>query len=292
MEFKGSIVAIVTPFRRGTIDTAALEKLVKWHVSEGTHGIVVNGTTGEAPTLSHEEQEINIRTTLKAADGNIPVIAGVGSNNTSKTIDAAVRAEKLGVNGILVVVPYYNKPVQEGLFQHFSAVAKSVKIPLIVYNVPGRTSASISVETIARLTKFKNISAIKDATGDMKYAQELSVKLGSRISILSGDDIINLPLASIGSCGAISVVANVVPNKMSEMYNSFFNGDFKHASDLHLEMLDLHKGLFVESNPIPVKAALNMMGKIGPEIRLPLTRLPEDKMTVLKEILKRHGAIK
>jgi len=292
MEFKGSIVAIVTPFRKGTIDTAALEKLVKWHVSEGTHGIVVNGTTGETPTLSHEEQEINIKTVLKAVDGKIPVIAGVGTNSTHKTVDSAIRAEKLGVDGILVVVPYYNKPVQEGLFQHFAAVAKSVRIPVVIYNVPGRTSASISVETMARLTKYKNITAIKDATGDIKYAQDLKVKLGSRISILSGDDIINLPLACIGSCGAISVVANIVPKKMSEMYESFFTDDFRRASELHLDMLDLHKGLFVESNPIPVKAALNMMGRIGPEIRLPLTRLPDDKSKILREILKKHGAVK
>jgi 4-hydroxy-tetrahydrodipicolinate synthase len=292
MVFKGSIAALVTPFSNGRVDRAAFAKLVGWHVAEGTHGILVNGTTGEAPALSADEQEVVITTAVKAAAGRVPVMAGVGTNNTEKSIQQAKRAATLGVDGLLVVSPYYNRPVQEGLFQHFSAVAKSVKLPLVIYNIPGRTGVNVAPETMERLMDIKNIVGVKDAAGDLKQAQELRTRIGPRLAIFSGDDVLNLPLASIGSVGAISVVANVVPRKMSEMYEAVHEGDFARAAGLHLDMFDLHKGLFVETNPIPVKAALNMMGKIGPEIRLPLTRLPAEKAAALRAVLKRHGAVR
>jgi 4-hydroxy-tetrahydrodipicolinate synthase len=292
MLFKGSIVAIVAPFKNGKLDLRALDALARWHVKEGTHGVVVNGTTGEAPTLSADEQEAAIRTVRAAVRGKIPVIAGVGTNSTARTVEAARRAQRAGVDGLLVVTPYYNRPVQEGLYRHFREVARAVKTPIVVYNVPGRTGVALAAETVSRLAGIKNIVAIKDAGGDLKFAQELRVRLGSRLAILSGDDILNLPLASVGSCGAISVVANVVPGMMAQMYEAVFDGGFDRAAGLHLEMFDLHKNLFLETNPIPVKAALAMMGKIGWEIRPPLTRLPADKSKVLRAVLRRYGLVR
>ncbi|MBI5528884.1 MAG: 4-hydroxy-tetrahydrodipicolinate synthase [Deltaproteobacteria bacterium] len=292
MLFKGSIVAVVTPFKNGRLDLGALRALTRWHLDQGTHGIVVNGTTGESPTTTADEQDAAVRTVLAAVRGRIPVIAGVGTNDTEKTVAQARRAEKLGANGLLVVSPYYNRPVQEGLYRHFAAVAKAVKVPLVIYNIPGRTGVAVAADTMARLMAFKNVAAVKDASGDLRFAMDLRAKIGARLAILSGEDPLNLPLASVGSCGAISVVANVVPRRMADMYEAVFDNDFARAAGIHLEILDLHKGLFVETNPIPVKAALCMMGKIGPEIRLPLTPLSKDKAAALRLILKRHGLIK
>lgn len=292
MTFKGSIVAVVTPFKNGRLDVAGLKALARWHVEEGTHGIVVNGTTGESPTTTPDEQDAAVRAVKDAVRGAIPVIAGIGTNDTHKSIAQAVRVEKIGVDGLLLVSPYYNRPVQDGLFAHFGAVAKSVKSPIIIYNIPGRTGVAVAADTMARLMEFTNIVAVKDAGGDLRFAMDLRLKIGARLSILSGEDPLNLPLASVGSCGAISVVANVVPRMMAEMYNAVFDNDFAKAAGIHLELLDLHKGLFVETNPIPVKAALHMMGKVGPEIRLPLTPLSKDKAPALRAILKRHGLVK
>lgn len=291
MLFKGSIVAIVTPFGKGRLDPGALGALARWHVSEGTHGVVVNGTTGESPTTSADEQDAAVRTVMAAVHGAVPVIAGIGTNDTEKTVAQAKRAERLGADGLLVVSPYYNRPVQEGLFRHFAAVAKAVKVPLIIYNIPGRTGVAVATETMARLMEFKNVAAVKDAGGDLRFAMDLRIKIGPRLAILSGEDALNLPLASVGSCGAISVVANVVPRRMAQMYEAVFDNDFAKAAGIHLEILDLHKGLFVETNPIPVKAALRMMGRIGPEIRLPLTPLSKDKAAALRQILQRHGLV-
>jgi 4-hydroxy-tetrahydrodipicolinate synthase len=291
MLFKGSIVALVTPFKKGAVDTAALSALVRWHLAEGTHGILVNGTTGESPTLAPEEQDLVLKTALEAARGRVPVIAGVGTNNTAKTVERARSVAALGASGLLVVTPYYNRPVQAGLLEHFGAVARAVKTPIIIYHIPGRTGVSLTPETVAVLTKYKNIVAIKDASGDLKFAQELRVRLGDRLAILSGEDILNLPLASIGSCGSISVVANVAPGMMAAMYEAVFEGDFERAVGLHLGLLDLHKGLFMETNPIPVKAALHLMRRIGPEIRLPLTRLPSEKVELMKGLLHKQGIL-
>jgi len=274
------------------VDHKALGALVDWQISEGTSGLVVNGTTGESPTLTPAEQDANVKTVVAAAAGRVPVIAGVGTNDTARTVENARRVSKLGVSGLLVVTPYYNKPVQEGLYQHFAAVAKAVKTPMVVYNIPGRAGVALTADTMVRLLKFKNIVAIKDASGDLKFAQELRIKAGPRLAILSGEDMLNLPLASIGACGCISVVANVAPKMMSQMWLAIFEGDFAQAAGLHLELFCLHRDLFMETNPIPVKAALAMMGKIGAELRLPLTALPGDKAAKLKESLKRCGCLK
>ena len=288
MLFKGSIVAIVTPFARGKVDHTALAGLVRWHLAEGTHGIVVNGTTGEAPTLAAEEQEATIRTVVRAAGGRLPVIAGVGTNDTAKTVAQAKRAAALGADGLLVVTPYYNRPVQEGCARHFELVARAVKKPVIVYHIPGRTAVTLTVETVERLMACTNIVAIKEASGDLRFAMDLRTRIGARLAVLSGEDPLNLPLAAVGSCGTISVVANVVPRQMARMYERIFSNDFASAAGIHLDLLDLHRTLFIETNPIPVKAALAMMGRIAPEIRLPMTWLPPDKQKTLRAVLKRH----
>lgn len=291
MIFKGSLVAIVTPFSNGRVNHKALADLVRWHVAEGTQGIVVNGTTGEAPTLAADEQEATLKTVLHAARRRIPVVAGVGSNDTAKTVAQVKRVARLGPDGLLVITPYYNRPVQEGLYRHFEAVAKAVKSPIVVYHIPGRTGVTLTVETVSRLMAFKSIVAIKEASGDLRFAMDLRTRIGSRLAVLSGEDPLNLPLASIGACGAISVVANVVPRLMARMFAAAFENDFATAAGLHLEMLDLHRAMFCETNPIPVKAALAMMGRIGPELRLPLTPLPSDKARTVRGVLKRHGLV-
>jgi 4-hydroxy-tetrahydrodipicolinate synthase len=282
--FKGSIVAIVTPFKDGKIDRKALTELVKWHIRHKTDAIVVNGTTGETPTLSREEQKENIYTVLEAVDSKIPVIAGVGSNSTEHTIENAKTAISCGVDGLLVVTPYYNKPTQEGLYQHFKRVSELSDTPVILYNVPGRTGISLKTETVLRLSELRNIVGIKEAGGDFKMVMEIAASKPNFV-VLCGDDSLNLPMASIGSKGAISVTANVAPNLMSKMYRYIASGNFEEAKRIHLRLRHLNSILFVESNPIPVKAALYLMGKIRNELRLPLTPISKENLKRLKQVL-------
>ena len=282
--FKGSIVAIVTPFKDGKIDRKALTELVKWHIRHKTDAIVVNGTTGETPTLSREEQKENIYTVLEAVDSKIPVIAGVGSNSTEHTIENAKTAISCGVDGLLVVTPYYNKPTQEGLYQHFKRVSELSDTPVILYNVPGRTGISLKTETVLRLSELKNIVGIKEAGWDFKMVMEIAASKPNFV-VLCGDDSLNLPMASIGSKGAISVTANVAPNLMSKMYRYIASGNFEEAKRIHLRLRHLNSILFVESNPIPVKAALYLMGKIRNELRLPLTPISKENLKRLKQVL-------
>ncbi len=285
--FKGSIVAIVTPFRNGRIDKTALKELVKWHIRHKTDAIVVNGTTGETPTLSREEQKENIYTVLEATDSRIPVIAGIGSNSTEHTIDNAKTAISCGVDGLLVVTPYYNKPTQEGMYQHFRKISELSPVPIILYNVPGRTGVSLKTETVMRLALLKNIVGIKEAGGDFKMVMELASNL-KNFDILCGDDALNLPMASVGSNGAISVTANVVPNLMSRMYKLIEKGDFREAKKIHLGLRHLNSVLFIESNPIPVKAVLSLMKKIKNELRLPLTPISAENMKKIKAVIDRY----
>ncbi|MGB9600604.1 MAG: 4-hydroxy-tetrahydrodipicolinate synthase [Myxococcota bacterium] len=282
--FKGSIVAIVTPFNNGRVDKKALSELVRWHIKNGTDAIVVNGTTGETPTLSREEQKENIYIVLEASESKIPVIAGVGSNSTEHTIDNVKTAIACGVDGLLVVTPYYNKPTQEGLYQHFKRVSEISPTPIILYNVPGRTGVSLQTETVLRLAELKNVTGIKEAGGDFKMVMEIAATL-KNFSILSGDDALNLPLASVGSNGAISVIANVVPHLISKMYRLIEKGDFTEARKIHLRLLHLNSILFIESNPIPVKAALSLMKKIKNELRLPLTPISKENFKRLKGVI-------
>ncbi|GER93050.1 4-hydroxy-tetrahydrodipicolinate synthase [hot springs metagenome] len=284
--FKGSIVAIVTPFKKGKFDEKAYGDLIEWHIKQGTHGIVPCGTTGEASTLGFEEHYRVIEVAVKAANKKIPVIAGTGANSTDEAIEITKKAKKLGADGALLVTPYYNKPTQEGIYRHYKAVADAVKIPIILYNVPGRTAVNMLPSTVARLTECKNIVGIKEATGDMKQASELIRLCGDRLAVLSGDDFTTLPLLALGGHGAISVTANIAPKDSADMYNAWVNGDIAKARELHYKLEPLNSAMFIETNPIPVKTALAMMGKIREEFRLPLCEMSKANKEKLKEVLK------
>ncbi|GAB4387439.1 MAG: 4-hydroxy-tetrahydrodipicolinate synthase [Thermodesulfovibrionales bacterium] len=291
--FKGSMVPIVTPFKRNKVDEKALSKLIEWHIKEGTHAIVPCGTTGEASTLDYDEHYRVIEVTVKAVNGRVPVIAGTGANSTEEAITITRKAWQLKADAALVVAPYYNKPTQEGLFQHFKAVAASVKdMPIMLYNVPGRTSVNILPETVAHLAeKVKNIVAIKEATGDMKQVSKLMRLCGKRITVVSGDDFTTLPLYALGGMGTISVTANIAPKASAEMWNAWEAGDLEAARKLHYRLEPLHYSMFIETNPIPVKTALAMMGMINEEFRLPLCEMSDDNKARLKKVLKENKLI-
>ena len=274
MKFEGSIVALITPMNeQGDVDYQALTRLVEFHVENGTHGIVSVGTTGESATLNVDEHMAVIEHTIKAVNGRLPVIAGTGANSTQEAISWTAEAEKLGADGALLVVPYYNKPTQEGLYQHFRAIADAVPIPQVLYNVPGRTVADMSNETVARLASIENIVACKDATGDVARGKQLIDSCGDKINILSGDDPTALDLMKVGAKGDISVTANVAPGLMSQMCSAALSGDFPKAEGLDQKLQLLHRDLFLESNPIPVKYAVSKLGFTANTLRLPLTPL-------------------
>ena len=282
MKFEGSIVALITPMNsHGEVDYEALNRLVDFHVQSGTHGIVSVGTTGESATLNVDEHLSVIEQTIKAANGRIPVIAGTGANSTQEAIFLTGEAEKLGADGALLVVPYYNKPTQEGLYQHFHAIAEAVKIPQVLYNVPGRTVADMSNEIIVRLSEIENIVACKDATGDLERGKALVDACGDKLNILSGDDPTALEFMKLGAKGDISVTANVAPSIMSQMCNAALSGDFSLAEKLDQKLQLLHRDLFLESNPIPVKYAVSKLGYTSNKLRLPLTPLSKDFETTL-----------
>jgi len=289
--FHGSIVAIVTPFRDNRLDEQALTDLIEWHIAEGTNAIVPCGTTGESATLEYDEHYRVIELTIKVVAGRVPVIAGTGANSTSETIIMTRRAKELGADGALLVVPYYNKPTQEGLYQHYRAVAEAVDIPQVLYNVPGRTSLNMLPATVERLAGLKNIVAIKEATGNMAQASEIIRLCGDRIAVLSGDDFTTFPLMLLGGRGTISVSANVAPRDLSDMCGALLSGDINRARELHFQLEPLNKGMFLETNPIPVKTALAMMGKIQEEMRLPLCAMSAGNRDKLQDILKNYGVI-
>lgn len=272
--FHGSLVALVTPMREnGEIDYVSLRELVDWHVQSGTDGIVATGTTGEAPTLTTEEQLTVIRTVVEQAAGRVPVIAGTGSNATDKTIQVTRKAMEIGVEACLLVTPYYNKPTQEGLYRHYRAVAEAVPIPQILYNVPGRTGCDLLPATVTRLASVPNIVAIKEGKPD--HARAIIEACGKNIDVFSGDDVTALEIIAAGGKGVISVTANVAPADMHAFCEAALAGNLALAEQMNNKLLALHKDLFVETNPIPVKWALNKMGKIPAGIRLPLTPLAE-----------------
>jgi len=284
--FKGSIVAIVTPFKNGKVDEKALGNLIEWHIRQGTNAIVPCGTTGESATLDYEEHHRVIRFTVEAVNKRVPVIAGTGANATDETIMITKEAKKSGADAALVVAPYYNKPTQEGLFRHYKAVAEASKIPLILYNVPGRTALNMLPSTVARLAEIRNIVAIKEATGDMKQASEIIRLCGNRITVLSGDDFTTLPMMALGGKGTISVSANVAPKLVSQMCALWEKGKFDEARKLHFKLEPLNAAMFIETNPIPVKTALALMGKIREEFRLPLCEMAPANRDKLKAVLK------
>lgn len=277
MKFEGSLVALITPMDDGgAVDYQALSRLIEHHVDSGTHAIVSVGTTGESATLNVDEHLAVIEHTVKSVGGRIPVIAGTGANSTEEAILLTKEAEALNADGALLVVPYYNKPTQEGLYQHFKAIANAVDIPQILYNVPGRTVADMSNQTIARLADIDNIVACKDATGNLARGKELLAMCGDKLSVLSGDDPTALQYMRLGARGDISVTANVAPSLMSQMCEAALNGDFKRAEALDEKLQLLHRDLFLESNPIPVKYAVSKLGYTTNTLRLPLTPLSEN----------------
>jgi 4-hydroxy-tetrahydrodipicolinate synthase len=291
--FTGSLVALITPFKNGSVDEKGFEKFVAWQIEEGTDGLVPCGTTGESPTLSMEEHKRVIDICISAAKGSgVPVIAGTGSNSTAHAIAASHAAQAAGADGLLVVTPYYNKPTQEGLYRHFRAIADAVPLPIVVYNIPGRTGCDMSVETLVRLVAAEpRIVGVKEATGSVARAQEVVHRLGDRIAVLSGEDALNLPIYAVGGRGCISVVSNVVPGLVAGAYDAVTVGDLLKARELHQQTLRLTEALFVETNPIPVKAALAMMGMIGTDIRPPLYAMSGSARERLRAVLSEHGLV-
>ncbi len=284
--FKGSIVAIVTPFKKGRVDEKAFRDLINWHIKEGTNAIVPCGTTGESATLDYKEHTRVIELAVKTVKGRVPVIAGTSANSTDETIMITKEAKKVGADGALLVAPYYNKPTQEGLYRHYKAVAEAVKMPIILYNVPGRTAVNILPATVARLADVKNIVAIKEATGDMKQVSEVIRLCGDRMTVLSGDDFTTLPLLALGGKGVISVSANVAPRLVSDMCAMWESGRFDEARAIHFKLEPLNAAMFIETNPIPVKTALALMGKIKEEFRLPLCEMSPANREKLKKVLE------
>ncbi len=289
--FEGIYVAIPTPFKGGEVDKRALKEHVNFLIESGVDGIVPCGTTGESATLSYKEHEEVIALTIEEAKGKVKVVAGTGSNSTKEAIELTKFAYRAGADGALLITPYYNKPNQEGLYLHFKAVAEAVPIPIVLYNVPSRTGVNMLPETVARLSEIENIVAIKEATGSTSVATEIINLTKGKIEVLSGDDLTFFPLLTVGAKGVISVTANVVPEKMVKMYRAFKEGRWEEASEIHRELYDLSKVLFIDTNPIPVKTALSMMGRMEKEFRLPLCPTTPEKEEVIRKTLKEYGVI-
>ena len=288
--FQGSLVAMVTPFHDGRVDEMKLRELVEFHVSSGTDGLVPCGTTGESPTLTHEEHRRVVEIVIEQARGRIPVVAGTGSNSTAEAIELTRHAAQAGAAGALLVTPYYNKPTQQGLFEHFRAIAQAVPdLPLIVYNIQGRTAVNVETETLARLAQIPNIVGVKEASGSLDQMTAVILACGPDFTVLSGDDNLTLPLMSVGGRGVISVVANFVPRDTVEMTHAALAGDWKLARELHLRLFPLCRAMFIETNPIPVKEAMAMLGMIEPEYRLPMCRMSDANRQRLRAILDRYG---
>ena len=284
--FTGSIVAIVTPFRKGKLDERAFGDLIEWQITNGTNGIVPCGTTGESATLTHEEHHRVVKLAVEVAKRRVPVIAGTGSNSTDEAISLTTHAKEAGADGALLITPYYNKPTQEGLYRHYKAVAEAVDIPQILYNIPSRTGVNMLPATVARLAVMKNIVGVKEGSGSVQQASEIAQTCGDRLVVLSGDDPLTLPMMAVGAKGVITVTANLLPREMAQLVTSFLAGRIDEARHLHFKLSPLFAALFFETNPIPVKEALGMMGKIDPELRLPLCAMGTDNRNQLARVMK------
>jgi 4-hydroxy-tetrahydrodipicolinate synthase len=289
--FTGSLVAIVTPFKQGKLDERAFGDLIEWQITSGTHGIVPCGTTGESATLSHAEHDRVVAFTVEVARGRVPVVAGTGSNSTEEAIALTKHAKAAGVDGALLITPYYNKPTQEGLFLHYKAVAEAVELPLVLYNIPGRTGVNMLPSTVARLMACPTIVAIKEGSGTVQQASEVIQLCGERMTVLAGDDALTLPMMAVGGKGVITVTANLVPSEMAQMVNAFLAGRLEEARVKHYRLYPLFTALFYETNPIPVKEALHMMGKIERELRLPLSPMARENRDKLLHVMKEAGLI-
>ena len=291
--FTGTYTAIVTPFKNGSIDEAALERLVRNQVKAGVDGIVPVGTTGESPTVNYEEHIQIIALAVKFSAGRIKVLAGTGGNSTSEAIYLTEHAQKAGADGSLQVAPYYNKPTQEGLFQHFREVARNTRLPIVLYSIPGRCGIEIGVDTVKRLaTECKNIVGIKEAGGNPDRVSQLRMALGARFEIMSGDDALTLPFMAVGAQGVISVASNVIPREVARMVTAYASGRVSAALKLHQQFYPIFKDLFIETNPVPVKAALAMMGQVEEEYRLPLVPMAAKNREVLRKTLKACGVLR
>lgn len=289
---KGSIVALVTPFHAdGSVNFEKLAELVEWHIENKTDAILALGTTGESSTMTHEEDDAVLRCVIETAAGRVPVIAGTGSNSTQTMLEKSLRAEKLGADGLLLITPYYNKGNPEGICRHFTSVADAVNIPCILYNVPGRTGCAISVENVEKLAKHPNICGIKEASGDMSYTMKIAHCVGPDFALWCGNDDITLPLLSIGGSGVISVWANIMPRECHDMVMDYLEGRREQAAAAVVKYLDLMNGLFMEVNPIPVKTALNLMGKGAGPFRLPLCEMTEAHTAQLRALLEKAGLV-
>ena len=281
--FKGSFVALITPFHNGSVDEAKFQDFVAWQVAQGTHGLVPTGTTGEAPALTHEEQERVITLCAEVADGKVPVVAGTGSNSTAHTIELTRMAKKAGATAALVVCPYYNKPTQEGLYQHFKAVHDAVEIPIVIYNIPGRSSVDMNNATMARLAKLPNIVGVKDATNDLARPLRLRIEIGRDFAMMSGEDATAVAYLSQGGDGCISVTANVAPHLLAEMHEAWQKGEVDTVRRINERLIALHDALFAETSPAPVKYAASLLGKCEPTVRLPLCQImPETEERVAR----------
>jgi len=289
--FSGAITAIVTPFRDGNIDEKAFRDLINYQIKGGVSGIVPCGTTGESATLSHKEHERVVDICVDEAGGRVPVIAGTGSNSTAEAVRLTRHAKEAGADAALLITPYYNKPTQKGLYEHYAAVAAACDIPQILYNVPGRTGVNMSEKTVTSLAKIDNIVGIKEASGDLVKCSYIVRDTGEDFCLLSGEDALNLPILSVGGNGAISVTANILPDKVSAMIAAWLAGDIAAAQRIHYELLEMNGVMFVETNPIPVKTALSMMGRIEEEFKLPLCKMADENREKLSGVLKRYGCI-
>ena len=290
--FEGIYTALVTPFQNnGSVDESGLRKLVDFQIEGGVAGLVPMGTTGESPTLSHDEHVEIIRLVVEQTANRVPVIAGAGSNSTAEAINLTKKSRDLGVAATLQVAPYYNKPTQTGLYEHFSKIAEEVNLPLIVYNIPGRCSVNINNDTMLRLTKHKNIVGVKEATGNLPQAMEFLSRKPDNFNVLSGDDNMTFPLIALGGNGVISVASNLIPKQMSDFVGQALAGNIAEAREKHYELLPLFKGLFVETNPIPVKAAMSMKGLIREVYRLPMCPMQQTNREMLEKLLKSLGLL-
>ena len=289
--FKGSLVALITPFRNGAVDEKAFQSLVDWQVEQGTHGLVPCGTTGESPTLSHSEHKRVVELCVEAAKKRVPVVAGTGSNSTDEAIDFTRHAKKAGADAALVVCPYYNRPTQEGLFQHFKAIHDAVDLPIIIYNIPVRTATDMSVATMARLAKLPNIVGVKDATNDLARPLRTRQAIGGDFCMLSGEDVTALAFNAQGGVGCISVTANVAPRACSDMQTAWLKGDTERAMRINDRLAALHDALFVETSPAPVKYAASLLGKSTAEVRLPLVAASAEAQGKVQQAMRAAGLL-
>ncbi len=289
---KGSFVALVTPFKNNEIDYNSLEKLIDFQIENKTDGILFCGTTGESPTLAGDEKERLVRFGVKKIDKRIPVMMGTGTNNLQHTISATIKAQEWGVDYALVITPYYNKPTQSGLYQYFKAVAESTTMPIVIYNVPGRTGVNIQEETTIRLAnEFSNIIGIKEASGDLDQLSRIVKGTKKNFSVMSGEDSLNLPIMSCGADGVISVTANILPRKVHELVELCSNGKYADALKIHQELIEINKAMFIETNPIPVKEAMHLMKMIERELRLPLCKMEDENLKKLEKVLKENKIV-